>query len=255
MEDVEPAPVNRAAPEAAGSSASPRALGALWLALATAAYVPALLRLHRGFALDREINDKFFTRPCAAPDAHACWAIDKNAKVPTFWLHTVPEKLVIAVCVVSALVLAAGYLKPRFRAYREKSFLLLLALAGVPSAVGLMKYGLPHYCPSQTDYYGGPATMMPFPHMNPDCFPAGHPASAFGLIILFFSTLPAGWRYGGLLGGLAAGGTLSVIQFARGEHYFSHALATLLTAVFMGVLLKLYTRYFAPRGMAASCAS
>jgi len=245
MENVEPASISRL---------SPRAAGALWLALITAAYVPALLWLHRGFALDHDINDRFFTRPCTAADVHACWAIDKTAKTPTFWLHTVPEKVVIAVCVVAALVLAAGYFKPRFRAYRQKAFLLLLALAGVPSAIGLLKFGLPHYCPSQLAYYGGPATTTPFPHINPDCFPAGHPASAFGLVMLFFSDLPQRWRYGGLIGGLITGAALSVIQFARGEHFLSHALATLLTAVFMGLLLKLYTEFFAPK-RADACAS
>ena len=246
METVEPAPVSRI---------SPRAAGGLWLALVTAAYIPALLWLHRGFDLDRAINDKFFTRPCTAADVHACWAIDKNAPRPTFWLHTVPEKLVILVCVICALVLAAGYFKPRFRAYRKKTFLLLLALAGVPSAVGLMKFGLPHYCPSQTAYYGGPATTVPFGHMNPDCFPAGHPASAFGLVMLYFSDLPRRWRLSGLIGGLSLGAALSVIQFARGEHFLSHTLATLLTALFMGALLALYNRFIARKNEAAPCAS
>ena len=242
METVEPQAVTPPVVTPAARLLSRRVSAMLWMLLVTACYAGAMKLLHGGLAIDRPIDDLFFTRPCTARDVHACWTFNKSADVSTFFLHTIPEKFFVIAGVVAALVFIGSFFKrlPRLRPWREHAGVALVAIAGVSSMVGTLKYFTGHYCPSQLAYFGGAVTHVPFDGIKALCFPAGHPAPAFGLLVFCFSGLPRPWRRFGLFAGLGLGTLLSVIQFSRGEHFLSHALATLLTALFLGCAVKLF---------------
>ena len=209
-----------------------------WLAAVTAVYVAGIFVLHGGLPFDHALSDYFFTRPCVAHDPHACWFFNKSDKNSTFILHTIPNRIFTYGGIAAGLVFIAGFFWAKLRPYRELAFLLVLGIGGVSGVVALLKEFTGHYCPSQLAFYNGPVGTPPPAKPFPDCFPASHPAPAFGLMVLYFAPLPRALRLAGLYGGILLGIVLGAIQMARGEHFLSHNLASLITALYFCALVR-----------------
>ncbi len=209
-----------------------------WLALCAAAYAASLLLLSRGLPFDEALSELFFTRPCTAANSHSCWTFDKSDGLSTFLLHTVPAKIFTGIAIAAALVWLASFKVQKLRPWRSLCFALVLGIGGTSGIVAYLKHVTGHYCPSQLGLFDGPVKTLPFKGPpNPICFPAAHPSPGFGLMVLYFAPVAANVKRFGLVAGLATGGLLGVIQIARGEHYFSHVIASALTALFIGALL------------------
>lgn len=205
-------------------------------------YLTGMLWLHGGLPWDDAIENWFFTSPCNLPEPRDCWLISKTHPGFTFWLHTVPRILAWGGGSISAIALVAGYYLPRLRPYRRHFLLVLIGIAATSALIAIMKQFTGHYCPGQLLRYGGMVGDVVLQHPAPRCFPAGHPAPGWGLLVLCFTPVSRSWRRFGFWGGIAFGGTLSFVQMARGEHFLSHILATLLTALFIGGVVWVVTR-------------
>lgn len=206
-------------------------------------YLQGLLILDKGFTFDRQISDMFFDFTCHAKNARECWLLDKSNKPLTFFLHNLPVDIFTAVGIFSLCVLVAGFRYERFKPYRELSIVTLIGLIAVPGIVAYLKATTGHFCPGQLSIYGGPVGTAEAAQPRPRCFPAGFPAGGFSFLVIYFGALPPRWRRMGLYTGLGIGGISSIIQIARGEHFLSHCLATLMTALFVGMLLSLLNGY------------
>lgn len=210
-------------------------------------YLQTMLILDHGLAVDKSLSNMFYDFACNAANARDCWLISKENKAYTFFLHDLPVKIFTAVAVFAAGILAAGFFNAHLKSKQLLCLMTLIALAAIPGAVSLMKGATGHFCPGQLAAYGGPAGVPGPLHIRPRCFPAGFPSPALGIIIFYFSPLSLFWRRFGLYTGLGLGSILSMIQIARGEHYLSHCLATLATAIFAGMLVYMFNQYRASR--------
>ncbi len=214
-----------------------------WLAGITLGYMLCLLALNRGFAIDEHISGMFFDFTCHSKNARQCWLLDKSDRTLTFFLHDLPIHIYTAVGVLAFTVAAAGFKYKNLRPYRELAILTVVALICVPGIVAGLKIYSGHYCPGQMAAYGGPIGTQNLHQPKPRCFPAGSPAAGFSLIVLYFGGLPSFWKRAGLYGGLGLGVISSIIQLARGEHFLSHCIATLVTALFIGLLVAFLRDY------------
>lgn len=114
----------------------------------------------------------------------------------------------------------------------------LLALIIIPLVVALMKPITNVYCPTQLDIFDGFAPYVRLLHPYPvwfteahgRCFPAGHATSGFFFIITYYAlqTTPyTRYKWIGFAIGIALGWITGFYQMARGEHFLSHTLATM----------------------------
>ena len=210
----------------------------VWMALCIAAYAASLLLLERGLPFDRTLSELFFTRPCTASNSHSCWTFDKSDWLSTFLLHTVPAKIFTGVAAMAAVIWLGSFKFEKLRRWRALCFALALGIGGTSGIVAWLKHVTGHYCPSQLGIFDGPVKALPFKGPpNPICFPAAHASPGFGLMVLYFAPVAAHIRRFGLAAGVAMGGILGIIQIARGEHYFSHVIASACTALFIGGML------------------
>lgn len=215
----------------------------VWLAGIVLGYALCLFFLDKGLALDGRITDMFFDFTCHAKNARQCWLLDKTDRSLTFFLHDLPIRIYTAIGILALCVTLGGFRHAKLLRYRELCILTLIALACVPGIVALLKIFSGHYCPGQLAAYGGPIGTSDSYQPKPRCFPAGSPAAGFSLIILYFGGLPRLWKRAGLYWGLGLGAVSSIIQIARGEHLLSHCLATLATALFIGMLISFLKEY------------
>lgn len=216
------------------------------LGLLTAAYVVAIWLLNLGLPIDHVVSNIFFTNPCLANDSRECWLLPKSDVHLTFLLHTLPVDMFIGLGIIALLVLVAGYRYNRLTPYRMLALLALVGVSLVPAFVALMKGYTGHFCPSQTvDYANITPHLKHITTAKPRCYPAAHPSPGFGLMIIYFSSLPIKWRRIGLYTGLFCGSFLGIIQIARGEHFLSHVIATMISAVFVGVVVQFLISFIA----------
>ncbi|MDE1153327.1 MAG: hypothetical protein PW788_12385 [Micavibrio sp.] len=217
--------------------------GWLCMALVAVFYLIFMKLLHGGLPVDRPLEELFFTRPCTVADAHACWLINKNNHLATFFAHTLPATIFTAVGVAGLLVFIGSFFVQRLRRWRNVGFAFALGIGGVAGIVSIAKNFTGHYCPSQLGFYNGPVVEPYSGKIDPLCFPAGHPSPGFGLLVLYFADIPLFWRRVGLYGGIVCGSGLGIIQMMRGEHFLSHILATCITALFVGACLSFINRF------------
>lgn len=124
----------------------------------------------------------------------------------------------------------------RLRPWRWPLAYLVTGLVLVPAAISYGKHFSDVPCPWDLARYGGEDVYRhslehAFGWMGTSarsCFPAGHAAGGFGLLVLYF----AAWRYARrpgllLLPGLLVGMAFGLGQQLRGGHFISHDLWTL----------------------------
>ena len=221
--------------------------GAVWLIFISLAYVQSVLFLHHGLSIDAKISNAFFDFTCQSENARACWLLDKTDKRLTFFLHDLPIHIFTGLGIFALCGLLASFKLGNLKKYRELAILILAGLILVPGTVAVLKFVTGHYCPGQLAAYKGILGKASGARPYPACFPAAFPAAGFGLLVLYFGSSSPLWRRVGLTCGLGLGGISSIIQIARGEHYFSHCIATLLTGLFIGTVVLTIKKYLQVR--------
>lgn len=160
----------------------------------------------------------------------------------------------IAVIAFGAMVVIAAGLSccvERLKRWRLPLAYVATGLVLVPAAISYGKHFSDVPCPWDLARYGGEAVYRhtlshPFslvPAGTRSCFPSGHAAGGFGLLVLYFGALPVARRpslY--LLPGLLVGLLFGLGQQARGSHFVSHDIWALALTWFCALGLFLLFR-------------
>ena len=170
------------------------------------------------------------------------WLAPKEGGLAHAILYTGARRLLGIGGGIAVLLLAWSGWRQGWSENHSRMALAILVLGLTPMAANLLKQVTGVSCPSQELLLGGGRlgvtiwdriyALAPF-EPNLRCWPAGHAAGGFGL---FGLVLLAGGQ--GLAGGLprwlfytpgmAAGWTMGLYQMARGQHYLTHTLASML---------------------------
>jgi membrane-associated PAP2 superfamily phosphatase len=154
--------------------------------------------------------------------------------------YRVPKTAVLLLGIAAAIGGLASYWQPRSRAWRRPLLFLVLSLALVPATAGFLKSITDVHCPSQltryggTEPYDGPAAQLLASVETTTrgrCFPAGHAAGGFALLAFGWLASTRRRRLAGWTFGFAMGVVMGWYQMARGVHFLSHTLTTLLLAL------------------------
>jgi membrane-associated PAP2 superfamily phosphatase len=216
---------------------SPSSRPRLWPAVAALA---AGLALFEFTGLDLTVQDRLYDF------AANRWLVDGNEPVGRLVFYNAPKIGVIATG-VALLVLALGpeTWRARLRADRRGLVIAVLTLAALPALAGLGKNFTNVHCPSEVRRYGGSAPYVklcsPYPEDDRPaakgrCFPAGHASGGFALMGLAWLRASPRWRRGMIALGLAAGWWMGAYQMAKGAHYLSHTVTTMLLAWLVAAL-------------------
>lgn len=176
----------------------------------------------------------------------------------TFLLETVLHYWTKYVVILATCLLAAAYaytyLVPALLRQRRQLLFLVLAMTLAPLAVTTLKEITDRPCPWDLVAFGGSTpytklfTARRQPHAPGLCFPAGHPATGFALMALFFVAHRERRRRlaaAALLVGVASGLVLGLGRIAQGAHFLSHVLWSGLVCWL--VMVGLYALLFTPR--------
>lgn len=181
--------------------------------------------------LDLVIQDQLFDASAGA------WIVDARAPVPRLVFYRLP-KLLLAAFGVSLLGWSQLARLPRWRgphppwSSREVAF-VFTAMVVVPLSVGIGKYVSNVHCPCDLERYGGQVPHHRLLEARPSdaprgrCFPAAHASGGFSL---FAFALVGRRRAKDLSWGLVLGGIMGAYQMARGAHFLSHTLVSMLLA-------------------------
>ncbi|MGL4722807.1 MAG: phosphatase PAP2 family protein [Desulfovibrionaceae bacterium] len=142
------------------------------------------------------------------------------------------------------------------RTYHKALTKYLLALICIPLLISSLKNVTNVYCPNQTEIFNGLAPYSKLLEFCPQtktnfgkgrCFPAGHASSGFLFFILFFCLQDIGkkrYRYYGLFIGFFLGWATGIYQMARGEHFFSHTITTMILAWLIALIINITVNYY-----------
>lgn len=197
----------------------------------TIALIFTTIVLFESTSLDILIQNLFFNSETKK------WLIDDSNII--LWLIFY-KGLKLSIVTFAICLLASVIFKPT----RKKIF-LLLSLIVVPIVIGLGKKYTNIYCPEALEIYGGNKPYvrlfdtypLGFSDKPGKCFPAGHSTGGFALMALYYY-----WdktkRYYGLMIGLVLGWAMGLYQMAKGNHFFSDTLITMLTAWLVILILR-----------------
>ena len=223
-----------------GSGVTPADL-ALPLVLGTLMLVPLL-----GFGVDASLSTQFYT-PGKGFTLWHDWLLEKV-------LHDWVKELTRAVVLLLALAALASLRLERLRHLRLPLWYVLIAGLLAAAAVTAVKHTSLQSCPIGLTMFGGKEPYfslfdpVPAGVRSGQCWPGGHAASAFSFFPLVFAARHLGRRR--LERGLfwlvmLFGLLLTLVQVARGAHFFSHQVWTALICWY--VSLGLYWLVFARR--------
>ncbi len=194
------------------------------LAIGTLMLVPLL-----GFGLDVSLSTLFYTPGKGFPLWHD-WLLEK---VLHDWVKEITRVVVLAL----GLAAFASLRMERLRPMRLPLWYSLIAALLAAAAVTAVKHTSMQNCPIGLAIYGGKdAYFHLFQAIPPgvrrgECWPGGHAASAFAFFPLVFAArhlgrpvLARGVFWFVMLFGLV----LTMVQVARGAHFFSHQVWTAL---------------------------
>ncbi len=198
----------------------------------------ALWYLHRhGLPWD-DAWARWFYRPENSTAQSGPWVWDEHQRRTSFWAHHMVR------LGFQIFGLFAAWMAWRKPTARRGWLALLLALILVPTLISSMKHMSHHYCPDHLARFGGPIredgsfdgfamdaeTQHP---PKPQCFPAGHVAPGFALMALIFVARTRRGKIAAVALALGCGTALTFLQMARGEHFFSHGMASLIVALLL----------------------
>lgn len=175
------------------------------------------------------------------------WQMPREGGLAHAILYTGPRRLLGIGGGIAVLLLALSAWRQGWTERHSRAAVALLVLGLTPLTANALKQMTGVSCPSQDILLGGNRlgvtiwdrfyALAPFePQLR--CWPAGHAAGGFGLFGLVLlagghgvaAALPR-WLF--YAPGMAAGWTMGLYQMARGQHYLSHTLASML----IGLLL------------------
>ncbi len=197
----------------------------------------AVVALFELTPLDASVQELFFDRGAGQ------WLVAKDDLLPRAIFYTGPKVVLVGLGIAAFVaVLWVGY---RQRRLLRGVLVLALSLALVPLAVGQLKGVTGVHCPDDLVPYGGPvpfaSLLEPYPEggstWSGRCYPAGHASGGFALFGTVALARNRRERHLGIALGLGAGWIMALYQMARGVHFLSHGLATMLLAWFMVSLL------------------
>ncbi len=171
------------------------------------------------------------------------WLIPHDNSVGKILAYDGPKALIILFAVYLLVIILLPKLAPRWMNRRQAIYVFVsMALISVTSTQ--LRTVTNMATPLELTNYGGR-----FPHLllfqskpaDYPChgFPAGHASGGLALICLYWAWYNKPYRNVGLWIGLGLGGLMGLYQIARGEHMFSHTLATLGIAWLWSVVLSL----------------
>jgi membrane-associated PAP2 superfamily phosphatase len=126
-------------------------------------------------------------------------------------------------------------------------FIALVALGGIPSIVGYSKAHTNVFCPYEIQRYGGDVAYVralerfrdgEMPDRRGRGFPAGHASGGFALVGMLWVKRSRAWKTGVVLLALATGWWMGAYQIAKGAHYLSHTLVTMVFAICVALALR-----------------
>lgn len=159
-----------------------------------------------------------------------------------FWtedvIHVGGRGLVILIATATAAVLLASWASPRWRDWRPAAAYVLACMALSTGGVALLKSFSEQDCPWNEQAYGGERLRRTLFEARPAgtplgrCFPGGHSSGAFSLLAFYFLLRDRRPRMAlaALALSLGLGLLFASAQWARGAHFPSHDLASLLIA-------------------------
>ena len=192
----------------------------------------ALLLLFAVWVMDANGWDLLLERAFYVSDGH--WFIEKE-NAPLRWLMYYGPKYAIAAFGVGLLAILAGSVFSVMACDRRALLFVVVCLALVPALAAFLKYLTGIHCPYSLGLFGGQhdfkgiwGFVLPDGIKRGACFPAGHPSGGFALIALAYVMKR---KRIALTVALATGSVMSFYQMARGAHFISHCLATLLLSI------------------------
>lgn len=176
------------------------------------------------------------------------WIVDSSEVIKKFIFYQFPKILLGCAILVMLVCAVFGFKKKNQFLFenRHKFLLIFLGFTLIPLTVGNIKKFTNIYCPTQLAIYNGQ-----YPHVRifenyPEnfvqikkgqCFPGGHAVTGFALFILFFAFQKKRNKIIGLLSAFVLGWTLSFYQIAKGAHFFSHNLVSMLACFLVAALI------------------
>jgi membrane-associated PAP2 superfamily phosphatase len=191
--------------------------------------------------IDLLLQDRLFLEP-----AHH-WLVDAKDPVWRFLLYDGIKAalIILGIGVLSSYI--ASFRSARLRPLRRRLLILLLAMAFVPLLIAGLKDFTNVYCPYQLARYDGDKPYVKVFESYPQGFqqtdrgrgfPAGHASGGFALMALYFFFRQKQHRLTGWLFGFGIGWAMGLYQMARGAHFLSHTIVTMLGAWL--IILVLY---------------
>ena len=115
----------------------------------------------------------------------------------------------------------------------------LIAAISIPVIVGILKKTTGVSCPVQETNFGGYVSHTTIWQQISEwkslghklhCWPAGHASGGFALLVARLWSRGGGNEWKWIAPGLLVGWIMGLYQMARGQHYLSHTVATMLIA-------------------------
>lgn len=167
------------------------------------------------------------------------WRVDRHAPLPRFLFYDGP-KVVLAgwlICLLLSLW-RPGLCPTVCPADRRRSLYVLICMGLIPATVATLKDLTNVFYPYKVERYGGRLPYRTLVHSlgrragepRSRGFPAGHASGGFAMLCLAFVARTRRRRVQAAVVGMATGWLLGFYQMAKGAHYLSHTLVTMLLA-------------------------
>lgn len=201
--------------------------------LATSGLLLAALALFEFTNIDLLLQDRLYLQ-----QAHR-WLVDARNPVWRFLLYDGIKGALILMGIGVLISYAASFRSAKLHPLRRRLLVLLLAMSFVPLLIAGLKDFTNVYCPYQLARYDGDKPYVKvFESYPPDFkqtdrgrgFPAGHASGGFALMSLYFFFHQKKHQIIGWLFGFAIGWAMGLYQMAKGAHFLSHTVVTMLGA-------------------------
>jgi len=171
----------------------------------------------------------------------------RNAWVTKTLVHQYGRNLMFILALVLITATLLSMLHPGYRVFRTRCLLVLGTIIVSTVTISMLKRLTGVNCAWDLEQYGGnqPPNNITFflDGSFGNCWPAGHASGPFSLIAFYFGfrdSFPL-FAKSSLIVACLLGGIYGLAQTARGAHYISHTLWTLL---FIWSINLLTTRFF-----------
>lgn len=195
-------------------------------------------------SLDLQVQDLLYN-----PEQRT-WLVDRNAALPRFFFYDGPKVVLAGWLFCLALSLWRPGLFPTFcPSDRRRTLYVLVCMGVIPATVAALKDATNVFYPYKVERYGG---KLPYrkliyslyqrpgePHSRG--FPAGHASGGFAMLCLAYVAHTRRGRRQAVLAGMLAGWIPGVYQMAKGAHYLSHTVVTMLLA---WIIAAAFARWF-----------